>query len=54
MKKPQKRIETQIHRRRKVKSLSSLKVEWDLSDGMPPTQLRMSPTKTKSDDASTT
>lgn len=49
--KPKKRIETQIHRRRKAKALSSLQVEWDLSDATPPAQLRMAPPNTKSPDA---
>ncbi len=36
-----KRIETQIHRRRKAKALSPLKTEWDEADGAPPAHLRM-------------
>jgi hypothetical protein len=51
MEKPKKRIETQIHRRRKAKALSSLEVEWDLSDATPPVQLRMAPATPKSPEA---
>ncbi len=37
------RIETQIHRRRKVKASFPLEPEWDISQPSPPSQLRMSP-----------
>lgn len=37
----QRRIETQIHRRRKAKALSPLEQEWDISEQAPPAQLRM-------------
>lgn len=39
-KKPR-RIETQIHRRRKAKALSPLESEWDIAEPAPPAQLRM-------------
>ena len=35
------RIETQIHRRKKVKAFSALKSEWDQIDQAPPSHLRM-------------
>jgi hypothetical protein len=36
------RIKTQIHRRKKAKAFSALKLEWDQISGMPPSSLRMS------------
>lgn len=39
--KNQRRIETQIHRRRKAKALSPLEPEWDISEQAPPARLRM-------------
>ncbi|ALA56608.1 hypothetical protein NITMOv2_0168 [Nitrospira moscoviensis] len=38
------RIDTQIHRRRKARALSPLESEWDSSHPGPPEQLRMSRT----------
>jgi len=35
------RIETQIHRRKKSKALSTLEPEWDQIDQVPPSHLRM-------------
>ena len=35
------RIETQIHRRKKAKAFSALEPEWDQTDQMPPSHLRM-------------
>ena len=35
------RIETQIHRRKKAKAFSSLEPEWDLTDKVLPSHLRM-------------
>ncbi len=37
---PGKRIETQIHRRRKVKASSPLESEWEAQSGKPPEGLR--------------
>lgn len=37
---PRKRIETQIHRRRKVKASFPLETEWDVRSGKPPEGLR--------------
>lgn len=44
------RIETQIHRRQKAKALSPLEPEWDISEPIPPSQLRMSPSPKRSPD----
>ena len=35
------RIETQIHRRKKAKAFSALQSEWDQKDQMSPSHLRM-------------
>ncbi len=48
MGKAAKRIETQIHRRRKAKALSPLQVEWDVSKPEAPAQLRMSSSQSES------
>ena len=37
----QRRIETQIHRRKKAKAFSALEAEWDDIGPMPPVHLRM-------------
>jgi hypothetical protein len=38
---PKRRIETQIHRRKKAKAVLPLEAEWDASSGRPPDRLRM-------------
>jgi hypothetical protein len=38
---PRRRIETQIHRRKKAKAVYPLEAEWDASSGPPPERLRM-------------
>ena len=35
------RIDTQIHRRKKAKAVPPLQAEWDVTEGTPPTKLRM-------------
>lgn len=35
------RIKTQIHRRKKAEAFSTLELEWDRIDRMPPSHLRM-------------
>jgi hypothetical protein len=42
---PRRRIETQIHRRKKAKPVFPLEAEWDAESGTPPTGLRMPPDK---------
>ena len=44
---PKPRIETQIHRRKKVKASFPLKAEWDSASKEPPEKLRMPPGKMK-------
>lgn len=41
------RIDIQIHRRKKIKALSALETEWDARAGNPPTGLRMASDKMK-------
>ncbi|OLB03403.1 MAG: hypothetical protein E6K61_03710 [Nitrospirae bacterium] len=38
---PKRRIETQIHRRKKAKPVFPLEAEWDADSATPPTGLRM-------------
>jgi hypothetical protein len=38
---PRRRIETQIHRRKKAPAVPPLQSEWDQSEGRPPERLRM-------------
>ncbi|MGH7167875.1 MAG: hypothetical protein ACREII_05025 [Nitrospiraceae bacterium] len=38
---PKRRIETQIHRRKKAKPVFPLEAEWDADSASPPTGLRM-------------
>lgn len=40
---PKRRIETQIHRRKKAKAVSPLEPEWDATSGARPVGLRMPP-----------
>ncbi len=40
---PARRIDTQIHRRKKVKAVAPLEAEWDAASGTKPTGLRMPP-----------
>lgn len=42
---PRRRIETQIHRRKKAKKVFPLESEWDVDVGSPPERLRMPPEK---------
>ncbi|MFQ5991788.1 MAG: hypothetical protein ACE5NA_05060 [Nitrospiraceae bacterium] len=35
------RIDTQIHRRKKAKAVPPLQAEWDVTEETPPTKLRM-------------
>lgn len=42
---PKRRIETQIHRRKKAKPVFPLEAEWDAESATPPTGLRMPPDK---------
>lgn len=42
---PKRRIETQIHRRKKAKAVPPLEAEWDMASGTPPTGLRTPPEK---------
>ncbi len=41
------RIDTQIHRRKKINTLSPLEIEWDAQSGNPPSGLRMASDKMK-------
>lgn len=41
------RLETQIHRRKKVKAVLPLQAEWDSGSAHPPTELRMPPGRMK-------
>lgn len=40
---PQRRIETQIHRRKKAKAVFPLEAEWTVGSGQAPAALRMPP-----------
>ncbi len=40
---PRRRIETQIHRRKKAKAVFPLEAEWTADSGQPPAALRMPP-----------
>ncbi|WP_447973721.1 hypothetical protein [Nitrospira sp. Kam-Ns4a] len=42
---PARRIETQIHRRKKAKAVPPLEAEWDAASGAKPTGLRTPPDK---------
>jgi hypothetical protein len=44
---PKRRIETQIHRRKKAKAVPPLEAEWDVQSGSPPSDLRMPSDKMK-------
>lgn len=50
--KPSRRIETQIHRRKKAKARSPLSAEWESKDLTPPSHLRMPPGQMAQDVAS--
>ncbi|HXF93124.1 MAG TPA: hypothetical protein VNK46_10255 [Nitrospiraceae bacterium] len=41
------RIDIQIHRRKKINALSPLEIEWDVRSGNPPSGLRMASDKMK-------
>ena len=44
---PKRRIETQIHRRKKVKTSFPLEAEWDSTSKEPPGKLKMPPEEMK-------
>lgn len=44
---PKRRIETQIHRRKKAKAVPPLEAEWQIESGNPPSGLRMPSDKMK-------
>lgn len=49
--KSKERIDTQIHRRRAAPASGAMETEWDISEGQPPVQLRITSSPSLSQDS---